>query len=110
MVVQFRETSTQTVVPPRPDWQNAGAEEVCVKCGPKGALLSDGGWVAPGTVRRPLDTTGAGDSFNGAYLAARLHGDDPAAAARAGNALAGEVIMVRGALVPKPSLDDAPAA
>lgn len=81
-------------------WQDAGSAEVCIKCGPKGALLSDYGWVAPASVRQPLDTTGAGDSFNGAYLAARLSGTDPVRAAQAGNALAGEVIMVRGAIIP----------
>ena len=82
-------------------WAAAGASEVCVKCGPDGALTSAHGWVRPSVVRAPLDTTGAGDSFNGAYLAARLRGEAPDRAAAAGNALAGEVIMVRGALTPR---------
>ena len=82
-------------------WQAAGAEEVCVKCGPRGALLPEG-WVAPEAPRQPLDTTGAGDSFNAAYLAARSRGEDFVSAARAANALAGEVVMTRGAILPRP--------
>ena len=82
-------------------WMAAGASEACVKCGPDGALTSAHGWVRPPVIRAPLDTTGAGDSFNGAYLAARLRGEPPDRAAAAGNALAGEVIMVRGALTPR---------
>jgi 2-dehydro-3-deoxygluconokinase len=46
-----------------------------------------------------VDATGAGDSFNGAYLAARLTGADPVEAARAAHRVAGIVIGHRGALV-----------
>jgi 2-dehydro-3-deoxygluconokinase len=49
----------------------------------------------------PIDTTGAGDSFNAAYLTARLAGHPPAEAARAGHLLAGTVIRHRGAIIPK---------
>lgn len=51
-----------------------------------------------------IDTSGAGDSFNGAYLAARLQGHGPLAAARAGLALAAQVVAHPGAVVPKSSL------
>ncbi len=50
---------------------------------------------------QPVDTTGAGDSFNAGYLAARLTGASPVDAARAGHALAGRVIMHRGAIIPR---------
>jgi len=49
---------------------------------------------------RVLDTSGAGDSFNGAYLAARLSGATPTAAAAAGLAVAARVVTAAGAVVP----------
>ncbi len=49
----------------------------------------------------PIDTTAAGDSFNAAYIAARLSGDGPQAAAAAAHRLAGEVIRHRGAIMPR---------
>lgn len=49
---------------------------------------------------RPVDTTGAGDSFNGAYLAARMQGARVADAVAAGHALAARVILYPGALMP----------
>ena len=48
----------------------------------------------------PVDTSAAGDSFNAAYLAARLRGEDQRAAALAGHRLAAVVIQHRGALAP----------
>ncbi|MCJ8139250.1 sugar kinase [Falsirhodobacter halotolerans] len=62
--------------------------------GPDGA---DG--MSFGPAAEPVDTTGAGDSFNAAYLAARLSGDSMRDAARAGDALARQVILQRGALI-----------
>jgi 2-dehydro-3-deoxygluconokinase len=50
-----------------------------------------------------LDTTGAGDSFDAAYLSARLLGFDCARAVSAGHALAGVVVQHRGAIVPAAS-------
>lgn len=57
-------------------------------------------------VSQPRDTTGAGDSFNAAYLAARLRGADPARAARAGAILAAEVIRHPGAIIAKAAMPD----
>ncbi len=52
-------------------------------------------------VTKPLvDTTAAGDSFAAAYVAARLSGADPVAAARAGHHLAGVVVCYPGAIIP----------
>ena len=46
-----------------------------------------------------VDTTSAGDSFNAAYLAARLGSESAAQAARAGHELASVVIQHRGAII-----------
>lgn len=53
--------------------------------------------VAAGDVR---DTSGAGDAFTGAYLAARLSGSDPPEAAASALAVAARVVTASGALVP----------
>lgn len=55
-------------------------------------------------VGQVVDTTAAGDSFSAAYLAARLHGLAPVAAARAGHRLAGAVIGHRGAIIPRDAM------
>ena len=52
-------------------------------------------------VLKVVDTTAAGDSFAGAYLAARMLGADAASAVAAGNRLAAQVIQHRGALMPR---------
>jgi 2-dehydro-3-deoxygluconokinase len=49
----------------------------------------------------PVDTTAAGDSFNAAYLAARIAGASALDAASSGHALAGQVIRHRGAIMPR---------
>lgn len=52
----------------------------------------------------PIDTTGAGDSFNGGFLAALATGASPDEAIARGHAVSLQVIMHRGALVPMASL------
>ena len=80
-----------------------GAEEVVVKNGAEAAFIAGKearGWVAPKPDAVSVDPTGAGDSFNGAYLAARIHGAAPLEAAAQAHALAAIVIGHKGALVP----------
>jgi len=80
---------------------DAGIGEFVVKLGDKPAIVfGDGvhGEVPPAKPRKVVDTTGAGDSFGGAYLAGRIVGLGPIDAARLGHLVAAEVIGVYGAL------------
>lgn len=83
---------------------SAGVDEVIVKNGGGKMLAATlGGLWEDLTFPRegaPLDTTGAGDSFNGAYLAARLSEKSVAEAAALAHGLAQQVIMHPGALLP----------
>jgi 2-dehydro-3-deoxygluconokinase len=79
-----------------------GVEEVVVKDGPGEALIAtaaDRVRVAPTPARKVVDATGAGDSFNGGYLSARLAGKSLVEAAEAGHRVAGIVIGHKGALI-----------
>jgi len=85
-------------------WLGWGAREVVVKRGAEGCTVvtpQDRVAVPGRPVETVVDTTAAGDSFNGAYLAARLLGETPAEAATRGCALAAEVIQHQGAIVPR---------
>ncbi|UTW12573.1 sugar kinase [Marinobacterium rhizophilum] len=85
-------------------WQQQGALEVVVKQGAEGCLVARGSerlHIAAQSGIRPLDTTGAGDSFNAGYLAARLRGLSIERSARQAHRLAGTVIQYRGAIVPQ---------
>ncbi len=87
-------------------WIAAGAAEVVVKNGggPMTVATPSSREVIAVERARPVDSTGAGDSFNGAFLAARLTGADPVAAARAGHAMSLRVIAQPGALIPMAEL------
>ncbi|MFE5946199.1 carbohydrate kinase family protein [Streptomyces sp. NPDC056480] len=76
---------------------------VVVTLGAAGAMVAEGGSVtarvtAPAV--RPVDSTGAGDAFTGAFLAARLAGADPAKAAEAGCRAGAEAVTVIGGRPP----------
>jgi 2-dehydro-3-deoxygluconokinase len=88
-----------------------GVREIAVKNGEDVALASDGNTlfqVPAEPVAEIVDTTAAGDAFNGGYLAARIAGFDVEPAVRAGHRLAGAVVQHRGAIIPleaTPTLD-----
>ena len=79
-----------------------GVKEVVVKDGSRPChILVEKKFsaVAPDPVAGILDTTGAGDSFNSAYVAARMAGRSPVDSARLAHKVAGRVICGRGALL-----------
>jgi 2-dehydro-3-deoxygluconokinase len=82
----------------RDHWVTWGCQEVVVKMGGVGVMLPDGTAVHPETQLHALDTSGAGDSFDAGYLAARLRGLPPDRAAAHGQRLAGWTVMRHGAI------------
>ncbi|WCS26924.1 sugar kinase [Methylobacterium sp. NMS14P] len=60
--------------------------------------------VPAGRAARVVDTTAAGDSFAAGYLAARIAGLAPEAAAAEAHRLAGAVIGHRGAVIPRDAM------
>ncbi|MBS0324345.1 MAG: sugar kinase [Proteobacteria bacterium] len=89
-------------------WTACGCDEVIVKLGASGCSLTDGTVLPPPATLSPVDTSGAGDAFNGGYLAARMRGATIQDAALAGHRLAGWCVMRRGAIPPRDA--DAPYA
>ncbi|MCP5412283.1 MAG: sugar kinase [Alphaproteobacteria bacterium] len=75
--------------------------EIALTCDEEGCLLrvDDSIQAMPTQAVAVVDTSGAGDSFNGAYLAARLGGASPQDAARAGLAMAAKVVAQPGAVI-----------
>lgn len=84
-----------------------GATEIVVKNGGMPALLREGDAETEVPAIRAghvVDATGAGDSFNGAYLAARLTGSRGYEAAVAAHRIAAICIGHHGALAPRDTL------
>jgi 2-dehydro-3-deoxygluconokinase len=81
-----------------------GCAEVVVKRGSEPTLLYLTGQpplaLPTEKVARVIDTTAAGDSFAAGYIAARLKGQAPQDAVKAGNRLASVVIQHPGAIIP----------
>lgn len=76
------------------------APHVVVKLGRDGCVIAKEGYVRvcpTETVENPVDTTGAGDSFNAAFVSEFLRSGDMWSAACIANALAGKVVTIVGA-------------
>lgn len=82
-----------------------GAPLVVLKRGEQGALIADrqGRTEIPPAPSEPVDSTGAGDSFAGAFLAHWLEHGDTARAGRAAAAVAARVVSGYGAIAPIPT-------
>lgn len=94
-----------------PDAEKAAAELsrrfplVVVTLGPDGALVASDGAVTarvPPEPARAVDSTGAGDAFNGAFLATLLTGADPVTAAAAGCRAGARAVALPGGRPPAP--------
>jgi 2-dehydro-3-deoxygluconokinase len=77
--------------------------EIALTCDEDGVLLRVDEKITalPTLAVKVVDTSGAGDSFNGAYLAARLKGHDPENAAQQGLRMAAKVVAQPGAIIPR---------
>lgn len=84
----------------------ASAEVILKLAQPACRVMSAGAdWLVEAEpVDQVVDTTAAGDSFAAGYLAARLTGAGPFAAARAGHRLAGTVVRYPGAIIPRTAM------
>lgn len=81
-----------------------GARNVALKRGPAGVVIAQGAarTVVPGFAAQLVDATGAGDCFDGSFVARLMLGDDPVAAARYANAAASLAVEDFGAVAPIP--------
>lgn len=89
---------------------NLGVKTVIVKLGAEGCLVSERlgsspAHIATSPVDIVVDSTSAGDSFNGGFLSCYLSGGSVVASCHQGNALARLVIQHHGAIIPKEMTD-----
>ena len=90
--------------------QAAGVSEVVIKRGAESCLVAITGEAVievPAVKlakEKVIDTTAAGDSFSAGYLAVRLTGGTPEAAAQRGHLTASTVIQYRGAIIPREAM------
>jgi len=101
-VAIFNETKLETIIK---RLQSYGIQEIALKKGAEGCYLYTNGQLqqVPSQIDRNakvIDTTAAGDSFNGSYIASRMQQQSALQAANNGNVLAAKVICHQGAIIP----------
>ncbi len=86
-----------------------GVETVVIKLGDEGCYVSseEESFTCPGFSVKPVDTTGAGDAFDGAWVAATLEGWDIRRRARFANAVGAITATGLGAVSPIPGREQA---
>jgi len=95
----FGDTSAESVIE---RMHNLGIHQGALKRGSEGPLsLGTVSTQSYDPATFVVDTTAAGDSFNGAYLASLLNNGNQELAMKAGHQCALQVIGVSGAIVPK---------
>jgi 2-dehydro-3-deoxygluconokinase len=85
-----------------------GAKIVALTLGPRGTLVGTGSEtrLIPGHRVEAVDATGAGDTFDGAFLSQIVNGSDPFSAAAYANAAAALSTQGYGAVAPMPYASD----
>ncbi|TMV08467.1 sugar kinase [Ruegeria sediminis] len=93
-------------------YRGLGASTVALTLGADGALVAHGDHIEtiPSRPARLVDATGAGDCFDGAFLARLLQTEDPWEAARYAVVAAALSVESRGAVAPIPTSDRVLAA
>ncbi len=83
---------------------NFGVSEIVVKCGERGCVLHHQNItkkILTEVIDNPVDTTAAGDGFNGGYLAARIAGINCEQAVLYGQKCASRIVQYPGAIIPR---------
>ena len=97
--VLYGDVNSQAAVARLRSW---GVRDGALKCGAAGPISFDqGGQRTFAAAGKVVDSTAAGDSFNGGYLAAYLQGAEQNTCLQAGHDLAVQVLGVKGAIIPK---------
>jgi sulfofructose kinase len=105
------ERALRALLQRRPGPCGPGMRMLCVTLGARGAMLLHGDRVyhEPAFPVTTLDTTGAGDVFRGAFIAALLRGDAPGDILRFANAAAAISCTRLGAINGVPTLEETQA-
>jgi 2-dehydro-3-deoxygluconokinase len=90
-------------------YRDLGVAEIVIKAGARGAYVVSAGvaaWVPALGVAGVVDSTGAGDAFNAAYLTTRLAGASALDSVACGHQLAAKVIQYPGAIIPAAAMPE----